>query len=185
MMGGKLIYSMKGQKVVPLVSVRALAEAMPMSAPEHLVALAEVGRELTAGVAIGDGIERALEVLDRRLGARRSALYTADPERRSLELSAAYGVTVEQFQPRYGLGVAGRVAESGRPIVVPTVHREPMALAELTNPVDWTESRWSLVSAPVSMKGRRVGALSAYFEDDDGEPDFGGRLGVLEVVASL
>jgi Nif-specific regulatory protein len=175
---------MKGQKVVPLPSVRALAEAIPMSAPEHLVALAEVGRELTAGVAIGDGIERALEVLDRRLGARRSALYTADPEHKTLDLSAAYGVPTEQFRPRYGLGVAGRVADSGRPIVVPTVHREPMALAELADPVGWTEGRWSLVAVPVSMAGRRVGALSAYFlEAADG--DFGGRLGVLEVVASL
>lgn len=175
---------MKGQKVVPLSSVRALAEVTTASAPEHLVALAEVGRELTAGVAIGDGIERALQVLDLRLGAHRSALYSADPEHRTLDLSAAHGVSMEQFRPRYGLGVAGRVADSGRPIVVPTVHREPMALAELADPVGWSEGHWSLVSVPVSMAGRRVGALSAYFSGAV-DSEFGGRLGVLEVVASL
>jgi Nif-specific regulatory protein len=176
--------SMKVQKVVPLQSARALVEAIPMSGPEHLVALAEVGRELTAGVAIGDGIERALEVLDRRLGARRSALYTSDPEHRTIDHWAAYGIGRDQLRPRYGAGVVGRVAESGRPIVVPAVHREPMALAELAEPAEWTDGNWSLVAVPVSMAGRRVGALSVYFPGGT-DADFSGRLGVLEVVASL
>lgn len=175
---------MKGQTVVPLPRVRAPSEVTLLSAPAHLVALAEVGRELTANVEIGSGIERALGVLDARLSARRSVLYTADPEHRTLDLAAAYGMNIDQFRPRYGLGVAGRVAESGRPIVVPTVHREPMALAELTDPVGWSAEHWSLVSVPVSTAGRRIGALCAYFSEGPGG-DFNGRLSVLEVVASL
>jgi Nif-specific regulatory protein len=153
-------------------------------APESLLALAEVGRALTAGGVVRDRVECALEVLDRRIGARRAALYVADPEQRSLDVEATYGLPAEQFRPRYGLGVAGRVAESGRPIVVPMVRHDPMALGELSEASEWLNEQWNLVSVPVSVAGRRAGALSAYFYAAS-ESEFSGRLGILEVVAQL
>jgi Nif-specific regulatory protein len=123
-------------------------------------------------------------VLARRLGAERSALYVADAERRALELEACHGLTAEHFRPRYGGGVAGRVTESGHPIVVPLVRHEPMALSELTDSSKWSDASWSLVAVPVSMAGRRFGALCTYFRDQQAR-DFSGCLGVLEVVGSL
>jgi Nif-specific regulatory protein len=154
------------------------------SAPEHLIALAEVGRHLTAGGDIPDAVARALRVLDRRLAALRSILALADSERRTLEIEATHGLLPEQFRLRFGQGVAGRVAESGRPIVVPVLRHEPMALSELSELSAWSDGHWSLVSVPVTMAGRHVGALSAYFPRSASE-DFNGRLGVLEIAASL
>lgn len=175
---------MSSRKVVPLQPLRASADVPPRAVPEHLVALAEVGRELTRGTIAVEGFERALEVLDRRLGATRSVLYSLDPELRAIELTAAHGVTSEQLRPRYGLGVAGRVAASGRTIVVPRLRHEPMALSELASPAQWADQSWSLLAVPVSIGGRGVGVLSAYFPTEE-KADFNGRLGVLEVVASL
>ena len=56
------------------------------------------------------------------------------------------GIPMDDLRPRYGVGVAGRVAEGGRPIVVPTVRHEPMALLEFSQPTSWREARFSLVS---------------------------------------
>jgi Nif-specific regulatory protein len=170
--------------VVQSLPPPGVRDAPAVSAPDHLLALAEVGRELTAASAVREGIERAMWVLARRLGAERSALYVADSDRRSLELEAAHGLGAEHFRPRHGSGVAGRVTESGHPIVVPLVRHEPMALAELTDASKWSDAPWSLVAVPVRMAGRRVGALCAYFRSRDGQ-DFSGCLGVLEVVGSL
>ncbi|HYO93803.1 MAG TPA: sigma 54-interacting transcriptional regulator [Polyangiaceae bacterium] len=175
---------MRVPKLVDVPALRALREAPSASVPEHLLALAEVGRELTVGGAVRAGIERAMQVLDRRLGAQRSVLYVADPERRALEIEATHGMGNEHLRPRFAGGVAGRVADSGRPIVVPIVRHEPMALSELADPVEWSEGTWSLVTVPVSMAGRRSGALAAYFRQAE-EGEFAGRLSVLEVVASL
>ncbi len=158
--------------------------AVVSPAPEQLLALAEVGRELTAGGALDQALTRAMRALDRRLAARRSLLSVADPERRSLDLRAAYGLPPEQFRLRFGVGVAGRVVDSGRPIVVPNLRHEPMALTELTDPAPWEEGHWSLVCVPLSMAGRHMGALSAYFPKDVAEA-FSARVGVLEIVASL
>ena len=148
------------------------------------MALAEVGRELTTGDPSRPAIEPALQVLDRRLGACCSAFYVSDPDQRALEVRAAFGLTAEQLRPRFGLGVAGRVAESGRPIVVPFVRHEPMALSELSEAADWSKTSLSLIAVPVAVAGRPAGVLSAYFRKLERD-DVSGLLGVLEVVASL
>ena len=158
----------------------------PLGAPlvEELRALAYVGQELTSSKSLADGFRSAMRLLDDRLGAKHSVLFVSDARRRSIATEAAYGASPEDFCPRYGQGVSGRVAEAGRPIVVPEVHRDPMALSELTEPERWRGEPLSLVSVPVSIGGRCAGALSAYFRA--GSPEgFSTRLGVLQVVASV
>jgi Nif-specific regulatory protein len=176
---------MRASNSVSIVAPSSAREGViPPTVPEHLMALAEVGRELTAGDSAQPAIGQALEVLDRRLGACCSALYVADPDERVLEVRAAFGLSPEQLRPRFGLGVAGRVAESGRPIVVPMVRHEPMALSELSELADFSRTSFALISVPVAVSGRPAGALSTYFRKFD-RAEVGGLLGVLEVVASL
>ena len=72
---------------IPLESpfrARASHEATAVTtAPEHLLALAEVGRELTSGGDISQALARAMRALDRRMSAQRQMLCVADPERRT------------------------------------------------------------------------------------------------------
>src|SRR4051812_38131313 len=96
------------------------------AAPEPLTALAYIGQEIAAGPTLSDGFQRAMRLLDQRLGARRSVLFAVEAKDRNLSVLAAYGMPKEQVRARFGIGVAGRVGEGGRPIIVPTVHHEPM-----------------------------------------------------------
>ncbi len=139
--------------------------------------LAAVERDLDAGATFGEGFRRAM----RRIGAARSALFVADAVRRTMTIEAIHGISAEEFRPRYGVGVGGRVAESGRPIVVPVVRQEPMALAELSDPAAWHRDHLSLISLPVSFR-RTAGALSAYFPYEPSS--FSGRLRTMQLVAA-
>jgi Nif-specific regulatory protein len=118
---------------------------------------------LAVGATLSEVFEGAMLKLEDRFGARMAALVVTDTARGSVRIEATYGVAPEAFRPRYGLGVAGRVAETGLPIVVPTIRHEPMALAELSDPSAWQGEPLSLVCVPVSVHGRCVGALSIYF----------------------
>jgi Nif-specific regulatory protein len=151
--------------------------------PESLLAVAEVGRELGGPGEDGQRLLRALRVLDRRLGAARSVLYVADPERRVLSVRATHGISAGELRPRYGHGVAGRVAGSSQPIVIPVVRLDPMALSELSDARRWADEPWSLVAVPGVWPGRR-GVLCAYFRERD-PAGFAERVRVLDVVASL
>src|SRR5260370_11589429 len=89
------------------------SSGVPM--PEQLTALAYIGQELTSGATLAEGFQRAMQLLDERLGAKRSALFLADARHRTLMVEAAYGMTPQAFRPRYGLGVAGRGRHAARP----------------------------------------------------------------------
>jgi hypothetical protein len=91
-----------------------------LSPAQHAI-LASVGRELTSAIPFADGFSRAMRLLDQRLGAKRSILCVSDERLQTLTIEAVYGAGTGDFRARYGLGVAGRVAEGGRPIVVPRV----------------------------------------------------------------
>jgi Nif-specific regulatory protein len=151
---------------------------------DQLTALAYVGQELASGATLAEGFLRAMRLLDQRLGAKRSALFIRDATQRTLTVEAAYGMAPEDFRPRYGSGVAGRVAEASRPIVVPVVRHEPMALSEFADPASWHAQHLSLVSVPVSVGGQCTGVLSVYFAFDP-SAGFGTRLSLLQVIASV
>jgi Nif-specific regulatory protein len=155
----------------------------PKPADEHLLAVAEVGRELAAHADVDRRLARALEALDRHLGAERSVLYVGtEGERPSLLTRAVHGVAADHFRPRAGMGVAGRVAQSGQPVVVPVVRHDAMAQSELADLALWYDTDWNLVAVPVESGGRSLGALCVYFRHRGAVAD---RVGVLGVIASL
>jgi Nif-specific regulatory protein len=169
----------------PIASATAPIRAAAASpAPELLLALAEVGRELATPGDLAARLVEALRVLERRLGARRSVIYRADGERRVLSVEAACGIASDQFRPRYDAGVAGRVISSGQPVIVPIVRHDPMALSELSDLSRWSDPGWNLVAVPIVEGGRTGAALCVYFRQRD-PSGFAERLGVLDVIASL
>ncbi|MEO7035035.1 MAG: hypothetical protein ABI548_14070, partial [Polyangiaceae bacterium] len=101
--------------------------------PEVLIAVAEVGRELAAAGALEARLGGALRVLERRLGAGRSVVYSADTAARALTVDASHGLDPDAFRPRYSAGAAGRVAATGQPVVVPVLRHDPMALSEIAD----------------------------------------------------
>lgn len=152
--------------------------------PEVLIAVAEVGRELAASGELEARLGGALRVLERRLGAGRSVVYSANAGTRSLTVDASHGLDPDAFRPRYSAGAAGRVAATGQPVVVPVLRHDPMALSEIADLTRWSDSGWNLVAVPVIARGRCVGVLCAYFRHRD-PAGFAERLGVLDVVAGL
>jgi Nif-specific regulatory protein len=93
-------------------------------------------------------------------------------------------MTLDQWIVRYGRGVIGGVAESGRARVASRVDAEPAASSELVEPFTWTAPPWSLLCLPLVLNRRIIGTLSAYFRRDAGVDD-SVLLDILEVVASL
>jgi Nif-specific regulatory protein len=156
----------------------------PGPSPEVLIAVAEVGRELAAAEELEARLGGALRVLERRLGAGRSVVYSADSVAHALKVEASQGLDPDAFRARYSAGAAGRVAASGQPVVVPVLRHDPMALSEIADLSRWADIGWNLVAVPVTARGRCVGVLCAYFRHRD-PGGFGERLGVLDVVAGL
>jgi Nif-specific regulatory protein len=165
-------------------AVRVEFEGRVAIAEELVAALTRIGKELAAGGPLAEGFEGAMRLLHARLHASRAAVLLSNPGQRSLEVEAAFGIPPETLRPRYGVGVAGRVAESGRPIVVPVVRQDPMALDDLADPSAWPRDPMSLVSVPILGRGQCVGALSVYFPFKP-STSFADRLSAVQIAASV
>jgi len=169
----------------PLVALsdHSLSPSRRNFSSDVLIALAEIGSALAGGGTLVSRLRTALRVLE-RIGAGRSVFYSASPETRSLTVDASHGLEPDAFRPRYSAGAAGRVASSAKPVIVPVLCHDPMALSEISDVSRWSDTGWNLVAVPVTALGRCIGVLGAYFRQRDPH-GFGERHIALDVVAEL
>jgi Nif-specific regulatory protein len=121
-----------------------------------LTSLLEISQALSTGLNFKVALHRALEILERSHDAVRSAVALAGDDRLQLHVAAIVANGRDRMPDSAvpGGALARKVVESGRPIVVPRISREP-ALAERRTD---SEER-SFVCVPLLLNRRSVGAL--------------------------
>jgi Nif-specific regulatory protein len=85
---------------------------------------------------------------------------------------------------RMGEGITGRVVQSGKPIVVPRVSREPAFLHRAARRPELARQELSFICVPIVLNRRAVGALAIDVQFDP-ERTFNRSVKFLGVVASM
>ena len=127
----------------------------------RLTDLLDVSEGLGASLNLKTSLVQALETLQRHHAVRNGLVVLADDGDSDLSVVAAVGLTAqEQSRLRYkrGEGITGRVFESGRPVVVPQVSREPSYL-DLTRGAARSRKELSFICVPIKIEKRTVGTL--------------------------
>ena len=101
----------------------------PTREARRLSTLLEVSQALSGTLNLKASLHRVLEILARHHGAVRGivSVLHADGDLR-VEASDGLGDGPRVVSYRVGEGITGRVVQSGKPIVVPRVSREPSFL---------------------------------------------------------
>ncbi len=159
------------------------------SANGELPALLELARVLGAAPNFRASLDGALAVLRETYGAVGASATLADPATGELRLEAAAGLPAARRPSaplKPGEAVTGRVVATGKPVVVPQVSREPLLKSprEAFPASAAAKSELSLVSVPLSVDGRTVGALGLVLPYEP-QRDFGRKTSFLMVVASF
>jgi Nif-specific regulatory protein len=151
-----------------------------------LSSLAEVGRALGSAPDLRSALERALEKLEAQRGAVRSAVFLLDGESGELAVEAALGIPEEGLSARYklGEGIPGRVAQSGRPAVIPETEREPTLMNRAFQRRRNGARDSSLFCVPIAVERKPVGAVAVDYPFDEGR-DYQGETQFLSVVAAM
>jgi Nif-specific regulatory protein len=126
-----------------------------------LSTLLEASQALSTTLDLRASLHRVLEILGDHHGAIRSTVVLLNNQTGEVEVEASAGAIPSGKRVRYriGEGITGRVVESGKPIVVPRVSREPMFLSRAADRPELPEQELSYISAPVTLEGRTVGAI--------------------------
>jgi Nif-specific regulatory protein len=153
--------------------------------PSVLLALSSL---LGTAVDVDPLLARIVDLVGRAMDADRATLFLVDRARKELYSKAAHLPELEEIRLPIGRGIAGTVAESGRPVMVPSARED----ARFFEAIDETSGyrTASLLAVPVfererggEGRGRRVcGVIEAlnkrsgpHFDDAD--------LGLLEALA--
>jgi Nif-specific regulatory protein len=154
---------------------------------KKLTTLLEVSQALSGTLNLKAALHRVLDVLERDHGMTRSAVTLLNEEAGELHIEAATGLSTNGLQARYklGEGITGRVVESGKPIVVPQISREPLFLHRAAHRKDLSKQELTFICVPINIiKGKPVGALGVDLVFKK-ERDYDRSVKFLRVVASM
>ena len=128
---------------------------------KKLSSLLQISQALSATPNLKAGLQEVLETLARDHDAFRSIVALVDPESGQLQVEAAHGVSRPSHLIRYGLGegVVGKVAETGRPVVVPKVSVEPAMLHRASTRRDAVQHEETFICVPIAAHRQTVGTL--------------------------
>ena len=126
-----------------------------------LSTLLEASQALSATLDLKAGLNRVLEILGNHHGAIRSTVVLLNEQTGDVELEASAGAIQPGRHVRYrlGEGITGRVVQSGKPIVVPRVSREPTFLHRAAERPELPTQELTYISAPITLDERTVGAV--------------------------
>jgi len=128
---------------------------------QRLSTLLDVSQALSGTLNLKASLHRVLEILATEYDAVRGLISLVDNDG-NVRVEAADGIGDNARPIRYqlGEGITGRVVESGKPIVVPQVSREPAMLHRASRRPELRHQELSFICVPILLNRRGVGALA-------------------------
>jgi Nif-specific regulatory protein len=124
--------------------------------------LLELSRTLASNLSLKSAMSRVLEILEENHGARSGCIMLLDETTGDLAIEAASGVDLQasrRARYRLGEGITGRVVESGKPVVVPRISREPLFLNRTGVLRKANKDEMTFICVPLTADARTIGAL--------------------------
>ena len=154
----------------------------------ELSTLYEIAKRLGSSVDPRVTLTSILEILAESMGMSRGTLTLLDPETKQLYIELAHGLTPEERSRgvyRIGEGITGKVVETGEPIIVPDIGKEPLFLNRTRSRGDIRRENISFICVPVKVKGDTIGVLSVDRLFIDKSVSLDEDVRILTVVTSL
>jgi Nif-specific regulatory protein len=135
----------------------------------------EVASLLEMSKALGEGSPREglrviLEILDRRHGVFRSLITRLREGTNTIYIESSLGLSTQGKRVHYviGEGVTGRVVQTGKPVVIPEISREPLFLNRAGQRRYTPSQEITVICAPILVNRKAVGTLNVdlHFKGD-------------------
>ncbi len=154
---------------------------------KELTVLYKISQRLGSGQNCEEVLPEILRIFHSHLGMNRGTIALLDSLTGQIEVRAAHGMTEEEVKRgRYlvGEGITGKVVESGKPMFVPQIEKEPLFLNRTRCRDHIKKSNISFICVPIKNGQNILGALSVdrlFSEEIAFEED----VRLLSIVASM
>jgi Nif-specific regulatory protein len=130
-------------------------------------------------------LELIIETATQMMDAKASSLLLLDQKTKKLYFKVATGekgTDVKQFEIDLGQGIAGYVAETGEPLLIPDVAKDPRWYKEISESIGFRTQ--SIACVPMKVQGEIIGVVEI-IDKADGSPILEEDLKILSVFADL
>lgn len=133
---------------------------------EKLQLLLETCRLLSSQLKIEDLLNTIMDLASRVVGAETASLLLLDPETDELYFDVALGLDpeVSKIRLKMGQGIAGTVAQEGKPVIINDVASDPR-WSSIVDKQSGFKTR-SIIAAPMMIKDRLIGVVEALNHTD-------------------
>ncbi len=128
----------------------------------YVGALAEISRAVTSDLYLEDILKLIVIVTAEVMNSKICSLMLVDEETGELRIRATQSISEEYLKKppvKLGEGAAGLVAQRNRPMVIKNVQKDPIYLYK---EIAREENLRTLLSVPMSIKGRVIGVINCY-----------------------
>lgn len=133
-----------------------------ISYAEQLEAISEVSKTITSNLYLEDILKLIVTVTAKIMDSKICSLMMIDEKKNELVLKATQSMS-EAYNKKpnlkLGEGIAGKVALENKPIVIYDISKEPEYKSKA---IAQKEGIRSLLSVPMTVKGRVIGVLNSY-----------------------
>src|SRR5919109_196777 len=150
----------------------------------RLSTLLEVSQALSGTLNLKAAMQRVLQTLIRHPNVVRGMVTLLRDGELQVEAAEGFEDRARALRFKVGEGITGKVVESGKPIVVPRVSREPAFLNIAPRRPDHVKQELSFICVPIILQRAAVGALAVDLRFKP-ERDFDSSLKFLGVVSSM
>ena len=150
----------------------------------ELATLVDITQALSGTLHLNAAMTRVLELLAERLGCVRSQIALLHDRHLVIEAAHRYGPRALGTRYALGEGIVGSVADSGRPVVVARISREPGFLRRAARRPELPRQDLTFICVPLLLNRRAIGTLAVdlpYIADRD----YARESAVLRIAASL
>src|SRR5438132_6270576 len=126
----------------------------------RLSTLLEVSQALSGTLNLKSSMQRVLQILIRHHGVVRGMVTLMRENELQVEAIEGFDDRARGVSFKIGEGITGQVVQSGKPIVVPRVSKEPEFLNRMPRRADIPRNEMSFICVPIVVQRTTVGTLA-------------------------
>jgi Nif-specific regulatory protein len=150
----------------------------------RLSTLLEVSQALSGTLNLKSSMQRVLQILIRHHGVVRGMVMLLREGELHVEAIEGFDDRARTISYKVGEGITGQVAQSGKPIVVPRVSKEPEFLNRMPRRADVSRNELSFICVPIVVQRSTVGTLAVDLKFK-AERDYESSVKFFGIVSSM
>ena len=150
----------------------------------RLSTLLEVSQALSGTLNLKSSMQRVLQILIRHHGVVRGMVTLLREGELHVEAVEGFDDRARTISYKVGEGITGQVAQSGKPIVVPRVSKEPEFLNRMPRRADVSRNELSFICVPIVVQRATAGTLAVDLKFK-AERDYESSVKFFGIVSSM